>query len=395
MPTIRPVSVPVELADRSYSVVIGQGILDDLGPRALRALDRTARTAGKAFIVADSGVPAKVVSGVQRTLARSGFGVEGCVYTPSESAKSLDAAQQILSGVAGTRLERRDVIIALGGGITGDLAGFVAASYRRGIAVIQCPTTLLAMVDASVGGKTGVNIQAAGSLRKNMVGAFHQPRLVVADVQTLRSLEPRELRCGMAECIKHGLIAAGLGDPGLFDATLKFLAGKGMADPAALVKLVARNVALKAKVVAADEREDAPPSKGGRALLNLGHTFAHALESIKAVRLEGYRKPLPIMHGEAVGLGLIAASVCSFVMGLCDNTVPAKVEAAVHAAGLPIRVGGLPSSSKFIELMGHDKKVDGGRLRLVLPFGDAPGRARIVQSPAPAAVSLAIDAIRA
>lgn len=384
--------MPVDLGDRSYAVVVGKGVLADLGPRVLRALDRSAKGAGKAFIVVDSGVPSGLVRTVQKSLRGSGFDVEGCVFTPTEQDKSLPTLQQVLSGLTACRIERRDVVVALGGGITGDLAGFAAASYRRGIAVVQCPTTLLAMVDASVGGKTGVNIEAGGSLRKNMIGAFHQPRLVVADIDALKSLAPREYRCGLAEILKHGMLGAGLGDPSLFEATRKTLAGK--ADPGAMVKLIARNVALKAKVVEGDEREEAPASKGGRALLNLGHTFAHALESLKAVRLEGMKKPGPIMHGEAVGLGLVAASVAAFVLGLCDNVLPARVEEAVQAAGLPVRVWGLPSSEMMIELMGHDKKVAGGKLRLVLPTGERPGKAKVVEGPALSAVSLAIDAIR-
>jgi len=389
----RPVSVPVELGERAYAVVVGKGILSDLGPRVLRALDRTASGAGQAFLVADAGVPSRLVARVQRSLRASGFKVARCQFVPSELDKSLASLQTLLASMTAAKLERRDVVVALGGGITGDLAGFAAASYRRGIPVVQCPTTLLAMVDASVGGKTGVNIQADGALRKNMVGAFHQPRLVLADVDALPSLPPRELRCGLAECIKHGLISGGLGDPGLFDATRRFLTGKP--DHAALVKLIARNVALKARVVEGDEREEAPASQGGRALLNLGHTFGHAIESVKALRIPGVRRPGPIMHGEAVGLGLIAASVASFVLGLCDNTVPAKVEEAVGLAGLPTRVGGLPDSAKMLALMGHDKKVSGGALRLVLPVGDKPGQSRIVTAPPASVVMLAIDAIRA
>jgi 3-dehydroquinate synthetase len=372
--------------------VVGEGILSDLGPRVLRAMDRTAKAAGKAFIVLDSGVPATLVRRVQRSLRTSGFALEGCLFTPTEADKSIPTLHQVLEAMTAARIERRDVLVALGGGITGDLAGFAASAYRRGIPVVQCPTTLLAMVDASVGGKTGVNLGTGGSLMKNMVGAFHQPRLVVADVAALASLEPREFRCGLAECIKHGMIAGGLDDAGLFDATLRTLSAKP--DRAALARLIARNVALKARVVAGDEREEAPVSKGGRALLNLGHTFGHAIESLKSLRVQGMRRPGPIMHGEAVGLGLIAASVTSFVLGLCDNMLPARVEAAVHAAGLPIRVWGLPDSPEMIRLMGHDKKVAGGVLRLVLPVGDKPGKAKVVENPPLSAVTLAIDAIR-
>lgn len=390
-------TVPVDLGERSYKILVGRGLLPRLG--GLIAGPKTGRTPLHAgvFLVEDSGVPAVIRDRVARALGASGGKNPGIrvALNPSEDAKSPETFAAILAAATEARLERAAVFVALGGGIVGDLTGFAAASYRRGVPFVQCPTTLLAMVDASVGGKTGVNIRVDGSLRKNMAGAFHQPRLVVADLDVLASLPPREFRAGLAEMIKHGCLAGGLGDPTLFDATIAMLRRGASAKSPGLATLIARNIALKARVVESDEFETAPNAAGGRALLNLGHTFGHAIESYPALRLPGQRRPAPVMHGEAVALGLIAASVCAFLMGLCSNEVPRRVEEAVRLAGLPTRVRGLPAAADVLRRMGDDKKVRGGTLRLVLPAGDAPGRAVVVENPPPSAVLVAIDAIRA
>jgi 3-dehydroquinate synthetase len=291
--------------------------------------------------------------------------------------------------------------------VVGDLAGFAAASYRRGVPVIQCPTTLLAMVDASVGGKTGVNLDLgtaeAPDLKKNAVGAFHQPSLVLVDTDSLGSLAPRHLRAGLAECIKHGLIAADAGDPGLLEwtgANLERLLGL---DQGLVTELVTRNVAVKARIVVGDEREEA--SSGGRALLNLGHTFGHAIETLARLSFEGPgrvyregtgpggdRRATLLLHGEAVGLGLVAAATCSAKLGLCPMGLVEQVRDLLTRAGLPTTVVGLPSDEAIITLMGHDKKAMGGVMRLVLPVGG--GRAKVVANPALGAVVAGLAAIR-
>ncbi len=278
--------------------------------------------------------------------------------------------------------------------MVGDLAGFAAATYRRGVPVIQCPTTLLAMVDASVGGKTGVNLDLGTSeapdLKKNAVGAFHQPSLVLADTDSLGSLAPRHLRAGLAECIKHGMIAADAGDPGLLAWIGKNLNGLLGLDRALVTELVTRNVAVKARIVAGDEREE--NSSGGRAILNLGHTFGHAIETLPGLSPDRNMANAPLLHGEAVALGLVAAAACSAKLGLCPLGLLDQVGDLLTRAGLPTKVAGLPSDEAIITLMGHDKKAMGGAMRLVLPVGG--GRAMVVANPAREGVAAGLAAIR-
>jgi 3-dehydroquinate synthetase len=239
----------------------------------------------------------------------------------------------MLGDLALAELERSDLVVAMGGGILGDVAGFAAGLHRRGVRIVQCPTTLLAMVDASVGGKTGVNLRAGidGSpvLLKNAVGVFHQPSLVVADVDALASLEPRELRCGLAECIKHAAISGGSGQDllslaGLTDAMPRLLLG----DAEVLASLVEQNVGLKARVVAGDERELAIGSTPGRRALNLGHTFAHAIEGCEGTRVEVGGSNQHPKHGEAVGIGLIAAARLAELLGVGSANVRVAIEMA-------------------------------------------------------------------
>ncbi len=382
--------VDVQLGDRSYRVVVGSGILEKLGELTAAAIGRATE---RAFLVIDDGVPAEIARRVAASLAQAGFGsiTEARVH-PAETDKTLRRVEAMLVGLADSRHERGDPVVALGGGVTGDMAGFAAAIYRRGAPVIQCPTTLLAMVDASVGGKTGVNLRGNGAeLRKNMVGAFHQPRAVIADVATLASLPDRVLRAGLAECLKHGMLSADFGDPGLFDWTTAAIPAILRRDGATLTELVARNVTVKAAVVAGDEREEA--GTDGRALLNLGHTFGHAIETIPGLVPVGAPTGEPMQHGEAVALGLMASCVCSERIGLASQETRKRIEAALCAAGLPTSIRGLPPAAEVYAAMEHDKKVRNGRLRLVLP--GAPGRCRVVDGPPPAAVLEAIDAIRA
>jgi 3-dehydroquinate synthetase len=252
------------------------------------------------------------------------------------------------------------------------------------------------MVDASVGGKTGVNIVLGEDLKKNMVGAFWQPTIVLADVATLRSLPKRHLRSGLAECIKHGLIAASTPgysgtDVDLFHWTSAALLKIRMGDLDLAAELIARNIAIKAAVVRGDEREESPD--GGRALLNLGHTFAHVLEGIASLSPDGEPDQAPLTHGEAVALGLVAASATAHAMGEADGAVAEAVRIAVERLGILSRVVGLPPATQLLERMRDDKKVRSGRLRLILPT--TLGRARVVESPPDRAVLAGWDAIRA
>jgi 3-dehydroquinate synthase len=393
-------------------VLVGGGLLDQLGEHVQQTIGRAME---RVFVVADAGLSQSTRDGAMRSLASAGATVETFVLSPSERVKSLSTLEQILSAMARFRLERSDVVVALGGGIVGDVAGFAAASYRRGVAVVQCPTTLLAMVDASVGGKTGVNLAVSDSpagedgcgndgrninegdeqsprLRKNFVGAFHQPVLVLADISVLGSLDDRFFRCGLAECIKHGMIAAEVGgehaDLGAWIGThLEQIVKR---KPTAVGELVERNVALKATVVGQDTRE--MNASGGRALLNLGHTFGHAIEPMPTLSPDGDPTHAPLMHGEAVALGLVASAHCSAAMDLCETVLAQDVSRMLTRAGLPTRVANLPQTQQVLEAMFHDKKVASGQLRLVLPTGTA--RATIVTDPPVDAVRAGIEAMR-
>lgn len=383
-----PATVRVE-ASRGYDVQIGPGLLASLGQTVRGLLPKAAR----AVLVYDSALPVALVRDARASLSLAGLAVEQSLLQADESLKTLDALAPVLNTIATHKLERHEPVIALGGGIVGDLAGFAAAIYRRGVPVIQCPTTLLSMVDASVGGKTGANLLlAGGDLKKNLIGAFHQPHAVLADTSTLNTLPDRELRGGLAECLKHGLLSAAFGDPDLFAWTLAALPRVLARDSSTLVELLARNVAVKARVVAGDEREEAPSDQGGRALLNLGHTFGHAIETLPNVSPDSDPAHAPLTHGEAVALGLHAAAVCSAELGIAPGEFPGHVKAALSAAGLPSAVLGLPSADHVLQLMSHDKKVAAGRLRLVLPKGD--GTCLVRDDPPREAVLRAIEAIR-
>jgi 3-dehydroquinate synthase len=381
--------VPVHLGPRSYDVVIGAGTLGALPVVISSALSGTPR---RAILACDDGLPTETSATAERSLAAAGitalrFGLEA-----SEEHKSLDQLAQLLAFLAAHRIERTEPLIALGGGIVGDLAGFAAATYRRGIPFIQCPTTLLSMVDASVGGKTGVNLPGPGkSLLKNMVGAFHQPRAVVIDVRALDSLPERSFRAGLAECVKHAMIGAECDDLSLGDWTANHLAAILIRDPATLTSLIARNVRIKATIVERDEREE--QDQGGRALLNLGHTFAHAIETLPTLSPDANPGHAPLQHGEAVALGLLAAAATSEAAGHATSPQIAQTAALISTCGLPSRVAGLPPSTELLARMAHDKKVQGGKLRLILPV--APGRAAVFAGVPEPAITAGWDAIRA
>ncbi|MFZ4575543.1 MAG: 3-dehydroquinate synthase family protein [Phycisphaerales bacterium] len=377
-------TVRVPLPGREYEVVVGRGVLSTLG----ESLNRALPSARRCLVVFDPNLPDSLVADVVANLVAHGLESHSLPLAATETNKQVAAATEIVDTLARKRFERTDLVVPLGGGIVGDTAGFAAAIYRRGIPFVQCPTTLLAMVDASVGGKTGVNLVIDGHLAKNMVGAFHQPALVLADLATLDSLPQREFRAGLAECLKHGMIGASLGDPDLWDATLTSLDGVIARRDAELAALIARNIALKSRVVVADEHESAPDSVGGRALLNLGHTFGHVIETLPALTRDG--QAFHPLHGEAVGLGLIAASEAARTLG---ELMPVeRVRAALETAGLPTTVGGLPNPQQLIDLMRHDKKSRGGRLRCIIP--ECGEKARVVLEPAESALAAGWQAIR-
>jgi 3-dehydroquinate synthase len=335
---------------RAYEVRVGRGLLADAGAQ-LADLVRT-RTA----IVADGNVATSHGRTVAAALAAVGIAAPVIVVPPGEASKSWRGLETLCDALLAEGLDRKDVILALGGGVVGDLAGLAAALYMRGIDFVQLPTTLLAQVDSSVGGKTAIDT-AAG---KNMIGAFHQPRRVLADIDALATLPPRQLRSGWAEVLKHGLIR----DAAYFD----WLAGEGAAgaqgDVAALEPAVVRSVEIKAAIVSEDEKE-----AGARALLNLGHTFGHALEAEL-----GFDETV-MTHGEAVALGCALAFRFSAAQGLCAADDAASAERAFMAAGLPTRLEGYGpfTAERLVARMAGDKKAEGGRLTLILAraIGDA------------------------
>lgn len=339
----------------SYEVMVDEGLLADAsaGPARIAALLRQPRV----LIVSDETVADLHAPALVAGLEAHGVHADLATVPAGEASKSFAHLERVLDRCADVGLDRKDMIIALGGGVVGDLAGLAAALYMRGIDFIQVPTTLLAQVDSSVGGKTAIDT-ARG---KNLVGAFHQPRLVLADIGVLRTLPERQLRSGWAEVLKHGLIC----EPDFF----AWLGGEGAAgasgDPVALARAVVRSVQIKAAVVGEDEKE-----AGRRALLNLGHTFGHALETAL-----GYDEALT--HGEAVALGCCMAFRFSARLALCADDDARRVEAVVAAAGLPTRLdqAGAFEADRLIALMAGDKKAEGGALTFVLARGI--GRAEV------------------
>jgi 3-dehydroquinate synthase len=271
-------------------------------------------------------------------------GVTSVVLPDGETHKRWISVERVLDALVECGADRRSLVVALGGGVVGDVAGFAAAIFMRGIRCVQMPTTLLAQVDSSVGGKTGINHPRG----KNLIGAFHQPQLVLTDIEVLRTLPERELSAGLAEILKHGLLA----DEDYFVRTTAQLAALRARDGDALTRAIARSCEIKSAIVARDERES-----GERALLNLGHTFGHAIEA-----LTGYSRWL---HGEAVGCGLVLAADLSRRAGLIDAAAVGAVEHAVGAAGLPVRIAGLPAEAAIASMRG-DKKAEAGSIRFIL-----------------------------
>lgn len=338
-------TVTVDLGARSYDVLIGGGALEAGADALARLCPR-----GRALIAADAAALNLHRARLESVL--KGAGLEPVIHAieGGEGAKSWAGLQSLVDWMLDQGMERGEALIAFGGGTVGDLAGFAAAVMKRGCNFVQIPTTLLAQVDSSVGGKTGINTRQG----KNLAGAFHQPSLVIADTGLLATLPKREIRAGYAEIVKAGLIA----DRPLFDR-LEAL-GPGALDGDALTQAIAAAVAFKARIVAGDEHE-----RGARALLNLGHTFAHAFEAEAAKGA--------LIHGEAVAAGLTLALRYSVRLGVCPQSDAERAEAHIAAAGLPARMADLPGgpfdAARLVARMGSDKKNTGGAITLVLARG--------------------------
>ena len=334
-------TVPVRLAERSYDIVLGTDSLDLLGAHLT---EQSAIT--HAVVITDSNVESLHAVRVVESLAAQDIRVDMLVISPGESTKSVDICDQLWQQMLRCGTDRKSVVVAVGGGVVGDLAGFVAASFARGLAFVQVPTTLLAQVDSSVGGKVGVNLPSA----KNMIGAFWQPLAVYIDTAVLSTLDDRQYRAGLAEFVKYGVIL----DADFFAYLEANIDAINTRDPAVLRNIIARSCELKAQVVAADEREET----GERAMLNYGHTFCHAFEAAS-----GYGE---LLHGEAVAIGMVCASRLAERLGRIDAESTQRQIDLLTALGLSVTVPAL-DHDQLIDLMMHDKKVEHGRLRFILP----------------------------
>jgi len=332
--------VRVELGERSYDIDIGTGLLEGLGERL-----EGVTGPGRAGIVTNTTVGPLYAERVRNSLVLAGFEVNELVIPDGESYKSLPWASHLFDWLLSMRFDRKSLLVALGGGVIGDLTGFAAATYMRGIPFVQIPTTLLSQVDSSVGGKTGVN----HPLGKNMIGAFYQPVLVRADVGTLDTLPMEEYLSGLAEVVKYGVIF----DGAFFGFLEENVRGILDRDPETVSKVVRRSCEIKAEVVEKDERES-----GLRAILNYGHTVGHAIESL--TNYVGYR------HGEAVSIGMVVAARLALGEGLCSAEVPERVSALLGRLGLPVHFPDLDTKS-VLSAMAIDKQAEGGRVKMVLP----------------------------
>ncbi len=336
-----PTTIRVALGERSYDIAIGRGTLGEAG-----ALVRDRLAARHAVVIVDSGVRQPHGEIVSKSLAASGIRSDVVGVPAGEASKSVAQAERLWNELVDLKADRKSIVVAVGGGVIGDLAGFVAATFARGLSFVQIPTTLLAQVDSSVGGKVGVNLPAA----KNIVGAFWQPAGVLIDLNTLATLPDREFRSGLAEVVKYGVIL----DADFF-AWLEAHSGELVArDPAALEYVVARSCRLKADVVERDERE----LTGLRAVLNYGHTFCHAIETVS-----GYGTYL---HGEAVAIGMVCASRLAQQMRRVGADVTTRQQTLLSRLGLPTAVENL-DHDLLLAAMYRDKKAEHGQLRFVLP----------------------------
>ena len=341
-------TVAVDLGDRSYQVRIGPGLIAHAGAEIAPLLRRK-----RVAVVTDETVAALHLPALTAALQAEGIAVSALALPPGEATKNWANLARCTEWLLEQKVERRDVVVALGGGVIGDLVGFSSAILRRGVRFVQLPTSLLAQVDSSVGGKTGINTPQG----KNLVGAFHQPSLVLADIDVLSTLTDRDFLSGYGEVVKYGL----LGDAGFFDWLEREGPALRSGDAAARLRAVTRSVEMKAGIVSRDETEE-----GERALLNLGHTFCHALE-----KATGYSDRL--LHGEGVAIGCALAFELSARLGLCSQEDPSRVRAHLADMGLKVDLsdipGDLPGPEALIALMGQDKKVIDGRLRFILARG--------------------------
>ncbi|MEM9576760.1 MAG: 3-dehydroquinate synthase [Pseudomonadota bacterium] len=341
-------TVRVALPGREYDVRIGTGLISEAGKHVAPLLQRP-----KVAVLTDETVAALHLKTLREGLAAEGIEMSSLALPAGEATKSWGPLQQSVGWLLDQRIERADVVVAFGGGVIGDLAGFAAAILRRGVRFVQIPTSLLAQVDSSVGGKTGINAEQG----KNLIGAFHQPSLVLADIGVLGTLMPRDFLAGYGEVVKYGL----LGDADFFEWLEEQGPELAKGDVATRVEAVRRSVQMKADIVARDETE-----QGDRALLNLGHTFGHALEAAT-----GYSDRL--LHGEGVAIGCALAFELSARMGLCAQESPSRVREHLKTMGMKTDLrdipGQLPDAEALLSLMGQDKKVVQGKLRFVLARG--------------------------
>ncbi len=341
-------SVKIDLPGREYEILIGGGLLEDAGRLIAQRLGE-----GKCGIVSDENVARHHLDTLEASL-RAECRLKGSiVLRPGESTKRFGELERLSEGLLDMGLERGDMVVAFGGGVIGDLAGFAASILRRGVRHVQIPTSLLAQVDSSVGGKTGINTRHG----KNLIGTFHQPSLVIADSDVLKTLPEREMRAGYAEVAKYGL----LGDAEFFRWLEEHRSGVFAHDRDVLMRAVETSVRAKADIIIADEKE-----AGLRSLLNLGHTFGHALEAAT-----GYSDRL--LHGEGVSIGMVLAFELSQRLGLCEEGTARRVAEHLAATGLPTRIsdipGATPEAAELVGHMAHDKKVRQGRVTFVLARG--------------------------
>ena len=360
--------VRVDLGDRSYPIIIESGLIERLGTLVRGVLPRVDR----ALVISDTNVAPRYGAQAVAALEAAGISTRLAVVAAGEASKSLQEAYRLYPACVEAGLERSSVIVALGGGVVGDLAGFVAATYLRGISFVQVPTTLLAQVDSSIGGKTGVDLPQG----KNLVGAFHQPRLVVSDLNTLTTLPHREIAAGMAEVVKHAVIRRA----DFLDYLESNVREIQAVQPAVVGRVVESNCLIKAQVVAADEREG-----GIRAILNFGHTVGHAVEAAT-----GFTQWL---HGECVAVGMVAATAIAREAGILrDPRLPQRLESLLQQLGLPVRLPEGLAMESLAPLMQRDKKVEAGRIRWVLPV--RAGEVALTPEVPPEAVARALNSLR-
>ena len=365
-------TVRVELAERSYDILIGEGLIETAGQHIGPLLARP-----RVAVVTDDNVGAAHLEALRSGLEAQGITMSSLSLPAGEATKSWPHFERVVEWLLTEKIERRDVVVALGGGVIGDLVGFAAAVLRRGVRFVQVPTSLLAQVDSSVGGKTGINAPHG----KNLIGAFHQPSLVLADTGVLSTLPRRDFLAGYGEVVKYGL----LGDAAFFDWLEANAPAMADGDMAARIQAVKRSCQMKADIVARDETE-----QGDRALLNLGHTFCHALEAAT-----GYSDRL--LHGEGVAIGCALAFETSARLGLCSQEDPSRLRAHLKEMGMKVDLadisGDLPDAEALYALMGQDKKVVDGQIRFIMARGI--GEAFVTSDvPRDVVIDLLSDALR-